>query len=371
MPKHHYVPQFYLKWFGNGKYISAILMDHDFRFVEKASIRDQSCKPDYYELPEVERFFGQVEREASYLIQNIGQRVPLTADQTLSLKRYFVFQVVRTPAYIQDLENAMSVIYSSTYAMSTNNEGFEDSKPLVTVKNAKIWAWKHMAGVEDTLFDLNMRYLVSNHNGFITSDQPVTRYNPWALKGGFAGQGFGCRGLMLFLPINSQVTIMLYDSEAYKIRANDQRSTHITIDRNDEDRLNKLQMTSHRSALYLACPERCRVIQKLARDVRSVYPPTSEVPAPQIARSEDGQSKIVSVEPQAINFGDWSFLYESKEWRKVRRNIRGVGVYTSRDTAPDAGPRGLLDMRPWNSTKYIDDEGGVSYLRRSPRDLAR
>ena len=35
MPKHHYVPQFYWKRFGNGKYVSAILMDYNFRFVER------------------------------------------------------------------------------------------------------------------------------------------------------------------------------------------------------------------------------------------------------------------------------------------------------------------------------------------------
>ena len=78
MPKHHYVPQFYWKRFGNGKYVSAILMDYNFRFVERASIRDQSCKPDYYELPEVERLNGLMEREASFLMQNIVRRVPLT-----------------------------------------------------------------------------------------------------------------------------------------------------------------------------------------------------------------------------------------------------------------------------------------------------
>ena len=371
MPKHHYVPQFYLKRFGNGKYISAILMDHDFRFVEKASIRDQSCKPDYYAFSEVEHICSQLEGEASRLMQVVDQATQLTPNQITSLKQYFVFQIVRTPAYVQAFENAMSVAVSSMYAMSTGHEGFNNSKLLATVKNAKMWAWKQMAQLTDTLSDLNMTYLVSTRNSFITSDQPVARYNPWALKGGLAGQGFGCRGLMLFLPINSRITIMLYDSQAYNIRAKDQRSTHITIDRNDEERLNKLQMTSHRSRLYLPQPEQYQTVEKLARHVRFNHPPASEIPTPMINCSEDGRSQLSSFTTEPINFGDWSFLYESKEWRKVRRNIRGVGVYTSRDTAPDAGPRGLLDMRPWNSTKYIDDEGGVSYLRRSPRDLAR
>ena len=160
MPKHHYVPQFYLKRFGNGKYISAILMDHDFRFVEKASIRDQSCKPDYYAFSEVEHICSQLEGEASRLMQVVDQATQLTPNQITSLKQslkqYFVFQIVRTPAYVQAFENAMSVAVSSMYAMSTGHEGFNNSKPLATVKNAKMWAWKQMAQLTDTLSDLNM-----------------------------------------------------------------------------------------------------------------------------------------------------------------------------------------------------------------------
>ena len=141
MPKHHYVPQFYLKRFGNGKYVSAILMDYNFRFVERASIRDQSCKPDYYELPEVERLNGLMEREASSLMQNIVGYGPLTIDQSTFLKRYVAFQMTRTPAYIQDLENALSVGFSSIYAMDENSKGVKDSRPLIEVTDAKTWAW--------------------------------------------------------------------------------------------------------------------------------------------------------------------------------------------------------------------------------------
>ena len=123
--------------------------------------------------------------------------------------------------------------------------------------------------------------------------------------------------------------------------------------------------------LYLPRPERHRAVQTLAREVRSTYPPASEIPVPLIARSEDGRSQVSSFARQAIDFGDWSFLYESEEWRKVPPNIRGFGIYGSRDTTPDAGQRMLLNARPWNSTRYTDDEGGVSYLRTSPRGLVR
>ena len=372
MPQHHYVPQFYLKRFGNGKHISTVLMDHGFRFVEKASIRNQSCRPDYYQFPEVEKFISEIEQEASFLMRTIVQRLPLTVDQTDYIKRYVAFQMMRTPAYIQEIENVMSASLSSLYrAMSEEGQGFEEMKTPVKVSGAKVWVWKHLYEMCNHVTDLDLKFLVSKRNGFLSSDQPVSSYNPWALKGKFAGQGFGCRGLMLFLPIDSQITVMLYDSEVYTFRTKDRRSTYISIERGDEERLNKLQMTGCRSALYLPCPGRHPAVQTLARKVRSTYPPVSGEPEPTISSSEDGRSQIHVLERQSINFGEWSFLYESKGWRKVAYSARGFGIYGSRDTTPDAGLRMLMDTRPWNSTRYVDEEGIVSYLRTSLYDPAR
>ena len=61
MAKHHYVPQFYLRRFGTGNHVSMILTDHDFRFVERAKIKGQSWKSDYYRFPEVEGSFSLIE----------------------------------------------------------------------------------------------------------------------------------------------------------------------------------------------------------------------------------------------------------------------------------------------------------------------
>ena len=37
----------------------------------------------------------------------------------------------------------------------------------------------------------------------------------------------------------------------------------------------------------------------------------------------------------------------------------------------DQPAQSITRNRSWNSTRYTDDEGGVSYLRPSPRGLAR
>ena len=311
MPKHHYVPQFYLKRFGKGKCVSAVLMGHDFRFVERASIPNQSYKPDYYRYPEVESLFGRIEGEASRLMQNITKDISLTADDAAFLKIYVAFQMIRTPAFVQHMENHLSANLSSAYDAYADKEGLGEASLPINIPDADIMLWSQMDMVS-VVCDLDIRYLTSFREGFLTSDQPVAVYNPWALKGGFARNGLGCRGLMLFLPISSRISIMLYDSEVYSIRSRDRRSEFITIARDDEERLNKLQMVGDRGVLYLPRPDRHPEIEALAREVRSAYSPAMNPPMVRRAKSDDGGSEVFSVEEQPIDFGDWTFLYESK-----------------------------------------------------------
>ena len=340
-------------------------MDHGFRFVERASIRDQSCKPNYYRFPEVERLFAVIEGEVSRLMQNITERIQLTAEDTVTLKMYAALQVIRTPAFVQTIKSAMSAAVSSVYAAYADNERSEEAMSSIEIPDADIYAWRQIGVGCQAVRDLDMRCLLSKRDGFLTSDQPVAVYNPWALKGGFSRNGLGCRGLLLFLPISSRISIMLFDSEVYRIRARDRRSPFITIGRDDEERLNKLQMIGNRSVLYLPKPARYPEVKALAREVRTAYPPAMNPPMVRWAKSDDGGSEVFSVEEQQpIDFGDWRFLYESKGWRPVPLAARGFGVYGSRDSTPDAGLRMMSNTRPWNSTRYTDAEGGVSYLRK-------
>ena len=367
MSKHHYVPQFYLRRFGTEKYVSAVLMDYDFRFVERASIRDQSCRPDYYEIPDVEKINGLIEWGASHLMKNVAERVPLTTDQATFFKRYIVFQAMRTPTWVQKYADAQGAMVSSAYTMLNRFEEppRSDLESPIKFTGAEMWAWALIGDMCDRVLDLELRYLVSKCGNFLTSDQPVAAYNPWAVKGDFSGQGFGCRGLMLFLPVNSQMTAMLYDGDVYTVRSKDRKSKYIVVESEDEKKLNKLQIVGYRNTLYLPRPERHPEIQALARELRSAYPP--EPPVTGIARSEDGLSQIATCEDRVIDFGDWSFLYQSKDWRQVARKFRSFGVYGSRDSTPNDGSDILQSTRSWNSVKYRDDEGNTSFLRRPTR----
>ena len=190
--------------------------------------------------------------------------------------------------------------------------------------------WSQIETSCEAVNDLEIRYLLSKNEGFITSDQPVAAYNPWAQRGEFAGQGFGCRGLMLILPISSRVAVMLYDHEAYSIRKSDQNSEFITLARDDEKSLNKLQMLGNRNILYLPRPERHQAVQKLAREVRSIHGLDSGEVMRSVAKSDDGLSQVIVTEQPIVECGNSTFLYESKEWREVSPEIRGFGIYGSR-----------------------------------------
>ena len=369
MTKHHYVPQFYLKRFGNEKHIPAILLDHDLRFVQRASIRDQSCKTNYYRSPSMERAIGVIEREASRLMRNISDRTPLTQKDTIVLKQYMAFQMVRTPAYVQSTANAMSELLHAAYRINTPSEEPEDTDSSIRISNLEPMVWSHTDTICEAVCDLEIRYLRSKHEAFITSDQPVVAYNPWARKGKFAGQGLGCRGLTLILPISGRVAVMLYDQDAYTLRKRDRNSEIITIAREDETRLNKLQMLGNRSILYLPDTSKHQAVQKLAREVRSVHGPDPNKAMRSVAKSDDSPSQVITIEQPVIELGDWTFLYESKEWREVPPEIRAFGIYGSRTSKPEDGAKALRNIRPWNSTRYTDSEGNTSFIHKPTSKL--
>ena len=234
----------------------------------------------------------------------------------------------------------------------------------IRISNVEPIAWSQIDTLCEAVLDLEIRYLFSKHEGFITSDQPVVAYNPWAQKGNFSGQGFGCRGLMLILPISSRIAVMLYDHEAYSIRKRDRNSEFITVAQDDEERLNKLQMLGNRNILYLPSPERYQSVQKLASEVRAIYGPGADKVTTSVAKSDDGLSQMLVTEQPVIELGNWTFLYESKEWRRVSLEIRGLGTYGSRTSQPEDGPRALMNIRPWNSTRYTDSEGNVAFIHK-------
>ena len=144
MPNHHYVPQFYLRRFGTDTQVSAILMNHDFRFVESTKTKGQSSKPDYYRFPEVESIFGQIEGDASRLMRNISGYVPLVEDDAIFLKQYAAFQMMRTPAFVQTIGNLVDEGMSSVLSTYGEHKLSKEVMDSIGFPDAEKSAWRHL-----------------------------------------------------------------------------------------------------------------------------------------------------------------------------------------------------------------------------------
>ena len=139
---------------------------------------------------------------------------------------------------------------------------------------------------------------------------------------------------------------MPYDTDVYSIRSQDRRSAYITIARSDEERLNKLQMVGNPTVLFLPSPTRHQEVQSLARKMRVAYPAATGKPVVKLAESDDESSYVIEVHERPVDFGERTFLYESKDWRGASHYARRFGVYGSRDSTPNAGLRMLSNARP-------------------------
>jgi hypothetical protein len=91
-----------------------------------------------------------------------------------------------------------------------------------------------------------------NHRRFITSDNPVCKYNQYfeEIKN-FGKLGAVSRGLQIFFPISPLYLVILYDKDIYQIMSSGNITNYITD--NDVNALNLLQMINSENNIYFDC----------------------------------------------------------------------------------------------------------------------
>src|SRR5690606_17127565 len=100
--------------------------------------------------------------------------------------------------------------------------------------------------------DLNYKLLINKTEvSFISSDFPVVKYNQFLekKKWNHGKTGYGNTGLQIFIPLNSKIILMLYDSTVYKVGFKKQPNLDIS-NKKDIDQLNILQILNSYSTLF-------------------------------------------------------------------------------------------------------------------------
>ena len=252
--RHHYVPQFYMRRFSkDGKSISLINIEKAL-LVRKASIRKQCYRKKFYgDTNIVEDAFSVLEGIVAGILDRIYEGTlfsTFSEEDHFKLQTFIVFQNSRTRAHAEEVARYISLFEKDLPLDVQKFENFDDS----TRRDMRVGiALKNATRSVPNISDLEKRILrIKCDYSFITSDNPVIKYNQWCEGEDSLGvTGMVNSGLQIFFPISPKCMLLFFDSNIYYTTGTNNSTIEI-YDRNDILKLNKLQAVFADKNLYFS-----------------------------------------------------------------------------------------------------------------------
>ena len=262
----HYVPQFYLRYFSvDKKNVGAYILKSK-KNIPSAPIRGQASGDYFYsDSMEMEKTLSALEGSAKGIIDRIiaAPTDPLGKDDKDTLFQFTVIQLGRTVmqanlvtarhrALSRAIPNSFSEILTSTGRLE-QGECIKDKvsgligepPPFPAVYSVDAYA-----KISKTVRDLSVKILVNRTSkAFITSDNPVAKYDQFMERMRQETYGLGTRGLQIFFPLSPWIGVMYYDPKCYKLGY--KKREYVELDQEkDIDELNKLTSCNSGGLLY-------------------------------------------------------------------------------------------------------------------------
>jgi len=259
--KQHYVPKFYLRSFAldaDDKRISLCVVD-GLRVVAEAGL-DGQCYENYFYGADgaVEDQLQKMETDAAAIIREVlrtGLPPASGSGDAVKLLCFVAAQAGRTKHAAAMME-AQTESFLKKIAVLSGRVTEEDLRgvrieqqdpvllPLITNIQSAV-----------TATDLAMKLLDNQTDlPFITSDNPVVRYNQyWGDRRGVSQVGWACQGLQIFFPLSPRYGLMLYDSSIYKVGNRRDKTVAVTVE-NDVCQLNGLQWANSQEVVFFSAP---------------------------------------------------------------------------------------------------------------------
>lgn len=218
--KHHYVPEFYLKEFGNDKGEFTVFNLKDEKCIEAVPYKDQCYKNYFYGKDGIwEEQLGEMETKWGIVFAKIKEKdVLLEADLKL-IKQFAVYQRHRTFAENEYEKKSRESMIIECGKMLYANKGWvfdeEAEKICKDRASSEITPAENLEeamNVSKYLDDLDV--VVINYNTsseLISSDVPVIAINPFHQL----TIGYACMGIILFFPVSRHQLVVIYDGKMY------------------------------------------------------------------------------------------------------------------------------------------------------------
>lgn len=253
----HYIPKFYLRNFSyqkNKKQIGIFNINNQF-FFQTAKLKSQGSKNFFYgydgvieeTLANIEGFLSQTLNEIieSKIIPNKN------SDRHIKLLSFITLTDLRNPIRIEGFKMKLKDMKENLLKLDPNVD-VEKFVPNPTHEEVVELMLSNFVEMIDFISDLDYKLLINKtKKPFISSDFPIVKYNQFLeqKKWQHSKSGFGTVGLQIFVPLNSELTLMFFDSEIYKV--GDKRKKFLELQNQiDVDSLNILQFINCFETIY-------------------------------------------------------------------------------------------------------------------------
>jgi hypothetical protein len=159
--------------------------------------------------------------------------------------------MIRTTRHAERVNTFIDKMTKEAFREHSRLEGIDIDQFRIGFENPALFSLRFIPLMANAIADLQMHLICADNNQiFITSDNPVFKYNQYleVIKG-IGVTGGRSRGLQIFIPLSPKHLLMLYDRTVYKV---DTRKTTVTRGVPDSDIaiLNSLQVHSAERNLY-------------------------------------------------------------------------------------------------------------------------
>lgn len=245
----YYIPKFYLKYFSfqkNQREIGILNLKNNF-FKKNVALRDQCSSKYFYGEDEViENYLSKLEGYFAQIFRNIIENEEINKKnkkELYELLTFVLFTDLRSLTTIENLKNLPNRLNELNLDISFSEISQQESVKI-TFSNVK--------AILPFILDLDYKLLKNKTNTkFISSDYPIAKYNLLYenVPTYFSVNGYRSKGLLIFLPLSPNLTIIFFDKSTYKV--GNKRETSINIfDEKEINQLNILQILNGNQTIF-------------------------------------------------------------------------------------------------------------------------
>lgn len=214
----HYVPQFLLKNFAEGKKDQVFVFDKAYSKSFRSNVKNVACENGFYNLSTAEVFasfepaLGALEDTASPIIKKICKDSALTnitEDERQLMACFMAVQMVRTAAYratFADVMKQFDAVVKKKWGCDISMGGLED-----VVDAAKAMSLHSLiSGGQEYAQSIASKQFVlfkSSKDDVWIGDHPLVLNNESPSDGFRGNLGLECKGIQIFLPLSSRLIL--------------------------------------------------------------------------------------------------------------------------------------------------------------------